>query len=185
MPQIKRNKDTGSHSQSEPAFLVLGKLRRAHGVKGEIPLEIYSEMLELLEPGGLIYVGESHRPLTIEANRWKNDLLLLKFEGINDRTEVSGLTNDLVFISTEQLPPLEDDGYYLHELIGLKVYEQEGRLLGEMKEILETGANDVYVVLNEAGEETLVPATEETILEVDFDQEKMIVTRLEWYGEGD
>lgn len=185
MPQINRNKDAGSHPKSEPAFLVLGKLRRAHGVRGEIPLEIYSEMLELLAPGGLVYVGEAHQALTIEATRWKNDLLLLKFEEIGDRTAVSELTNDLVYISTDQLPPLEDGGYYRHELIGLKVYEQGGPLLGELMEVLETGANDVYVVQNVAGEEVLIPATEHTILEVDFDQETMIVTRLEWYGEGD
>jgi len=185
MPQLSRNKDAGSHSESEPAFLILGKLRRAHGVRGEIPLEVYSELLDLLVPGCLVYVGKDQAPLTIEATRWKNDLLLLKFEEISDRTVASTLTNKFVYINTEQLPALEDGEYYLHELIGLNVYEQEGRYLGVLMEILETGANDVYVVQNEAGEETLIPATEHTILEVDFNQEKMIVTRMEWYGEGD
>ena len=90
MPQIKRNKDAGSHAQSEPAFLSWASCAGRMASRAKFPLEIYSEMLELLEPGGLVYVGESHRPLTIEATRWKNDLLLLKFEGINDRTEVSG-----------------------------------------------------------------------------------------------
>ena len=185
MPQTSRNKDAGSHSESEPAFLVLGKLRRAHGVKGEIPLEIHSELLDLLAPGCLVYVGKNHAPLNIEATRWKNDLLLLKFKEISDRTEVSVLTNKMVYVSTEQLPVLADGNYYLHELIGLEVYEQEGRHLGTLMEIFETGANDVYVVQNDAGEETLIPATEQTILEVDLNQEKMIVTRMEWYGEGD
>jgi len=185
MSQLSRNKDAGSHSESEPAFLLFGKLRRAHGVKGEIPLEIYSELLDLIVPGSLVYVGKDHAPLTIEATRWKTDLLLLKFKEISDRTEVSTLTNKLVYLSTEQLPALGDGEYYLHELIGLNVYEQEGKYLGVLKEIIETGANDVYVVQNDASEETLIPATEHTILEVDFDQEKMIVTRLEWYGEGD
>jgi len=185
MPQTSRNEDAGSHSESEPAFLVLGKLRRAHGVKGEIPLEIHSELLDLLVPGCLVYVGKDHAPLTIEATRWKNDLLLLKFKEISDRTDASELTNKRLYVSAEQLPVLTDGDYYLHELIGLEVYEQEGRYLGTLMEILETGANDVYVVQNDAGEETLIPATEHTILEVDLNQEKMIVTRMEWYGEGD
>jgi len=184
MPQTSKN-DAGSQPQSEPAFLVLGKLRRPHGVKGEIPLEIYFRMLDLLAPGCQVLIGEDHQSLTIEATRWKNDLLLLKFEEFSDRTEVSALTNSLVYINTEQLPSRTDGEFYLHELIGLNVFEQEGRYLGVLREIIKTGANDVYVVLNDAGEETLVPATEHTILEVDLDQEKMIVTRMEWYGEGD
>lgn len=185
MPQTSRNTDSGSHSESEPEFIVLGKLRRAHGVRGEIPLEIHTELLELLAPGCLVYVGKEHAPKTIEATRWKGDLLLLKFEEISDRTIASTLTNKRVYVSTEQLPVLADGGYYLHDLIGLEVYEQEGRHLGTLMEILETGANDVYVVQSETGEETLIPATEHTILDVDLDQEKMIVTRMEWYGEGD
>lgn len=185
MPQTGLNNDAGSPSQSGPAFLVLGKLRRAHGVMGEIPLEVYSEMVTRIVPGSMLHIGKKRVPLTIEATRWKNDLLLLKFRGISDRTEVSALTNDLVYISTADLPELEDGEYYSYELIGLKVYEEEGQYLGVLMEILETGANDVYVVRNDANEETLIPATEHTILEVDFDREKMIVTRLEWYGEGD
>ena len=148
-------------------------------------MEIRSELVDLMIPGCQVYVGKEHAPLTIEATRWKNDLILLKFEGISDRTDVSTLTNKLVYISTDQLPVLTDGEYYLHDLIGLDVYEQEGRYLGTLMEILETGANDVYVVQNDAGEETLIPATERTILEVDLNQEKMIVTRMEWYGEGD
>ncbi len=93
MPQTSRNTDSGSHSESEPEFIVLGKLRRAHGVRGEIPLEIHTELLELLAPGCLVYVGKEHAPKTIEATRWKGDLLLLKFEEISDRTIASTLTN--------------------------------------------------------------------------------------------
>jgi 16S rRNA processing protein RimM len=185
MPQTSPNNDAGSLLGGEPAFLVLGKLRRAHGVRGEIPLEVYSEMVDLIAPGITLYIGKKRSSLTVEATRWKNDLLLLKFEEISDRTEVSALTNALVYIRTADLPELAEGEYYSYELIGLKVYEEGGDALGVLMEILETGANDVYVVQNEAGEETLIPATEETILEVDFDQEKMIVTRLEWYGEGD
>jgi 16S rRNA processing protein RimM len=184
MPQTSEDY-AGSQPNSEPAFLVLGKLRRAHGVQGEIPLEIYTQLLDLLVPGSLVYVGEQHQPLTIQATRWKNDLLLLKFEEIGDRTEVSTLTNSLVYVKTGQLPPLGEGEYYFHELIGLNVYTQDGEYLGILMEILETGANDVYLVQNDAGEEILIPAIDQSILEIDLNQEKMVVSRMEWYGEGE
>lgn len=184
MPQTSEDY-TGSQPTSEPDFLVLGKLRRAHGVKGEIPLEVYTQLLELLVPGSHVFAGEDHQPLTIESTRWKTDLLLLKFKEISDRTEVSALTNDLVYVKTDQLPPLEKGEYYFHELIGLNVYTQDGEYLGILMEVLETGANDVYLVQNDAGEEILIPAIEQSILEIDLNQEKMIVARMEWYGEGE
>ena len=179
-----KDHDAGSQVVSEPDFLVLGKFRRAHGVKGEIPLEIYTHMLELLAPESLVYVGEQHHPYTIESTRYKNDLLLIKFYEISDRTFASTLTNELVYVSVEQLPPLTEDEYYLHDLIGLDVYQDGGEYLGVLAEILETGANDVYLVEDDEGKEILIPAIEEMILEIDLDQEKMIVGKMTWYGEG-
>lgn len=176
--------DAGSQKRCEPAFLVLGKLRRAHGVQGEIPLEVYSQMLELLAPESLVYIGEDHIPYKIERTRYKNDLLLLKFYEINDRTLVSELTNKIVYITTEQLPPLSEDEVYLHQLIGLKVYEEDGQYLGCLKEILETGANNVYLVENDSGGEILIPATDEMILGIDLESSEMIVGKMVWYGEG-
>lgn len=181
----KNNHDAGSQVVSEPAFLVLGKLRRAHGVKGEIPLEIHTQMLELLTPDSLVYVGEAYHPYKIESTRYKNDLLLLKFYTINDRTLASTLTNELLYVAVDQLPPLPDDEYYLHELIGLDVYQEDGAYLGVLTEILETGANDVYLIDDEAGKEILIPATEEMILGIDLENNKMVVGKMEWYGEGE
>lgn len=179
----KRGKSSGSPDLGEPAFLVLGKLRRAHGVKGEIPLEVYTQMLELLTPENVIYVGEEHQALTVEKTRWKNELLLIKFKEIDDRAVVSELTNKLLYVKTTQLPPLPEGDFYYHDLIGLDVYEPDGRYLGVLVQILETGANDVYLIQNDANEEVLIPATEEMILEIDPDQEKMIVARMQWYGD--
>ena len=127
MPQ-KKEHETGSPQGSEPVYLMLGKLRRAHGIKGEIPLEIYSDMLELLTPEGLVYVGEAYQALIIEATRWKNDLLLLKFKGLDDREIVSTLTNEYVYIRTDQLPPLPEEEFYYHQLLGLSVYEEDAHL---------------------------------------------------------
>lgn len=181
----KNDLGAGSQNISEPAFLVLGKLRRPHGVQGEIPLEIYTHMLELLSPESVVYIGEHHHPYTIERTRYKNELLLLKFYEIDDRTIVSELTNLLVYVPADQLPLLAEDEFYLHKLIGMSVFEEGGRYIGILMEILETGANDVYIIEDQSGEEILIPATEEMILEIDLVQNKMIVGKMTYYGEGD
>ncbi len=183
MPQKKSYK-AGSLGHDEPAFLVLGMLRRAHGVKGEIPLEVYTQLLDLLMPESVVFVGETYQPYTIESTRWKNNLLLIKFHEINDRTLVSELTNQLVFVKTDQLPPLTEDEIYYHDLIGLEVHEQGGIYLGIIVEIIETGANDVFVVQDEAGGEVLIPAVDDWIVDMDIPKGKMVVSKTEWYGEG-
>lgn len=177
--------DTGSHQDGEPAFLVIGKLRRAHGVGGEIPVELYTQMLELLAPEQVIYIGESYSPYTIEKTRWKQDLLLVKLKGISDRTMVSQLTNELVYVHRSQLPYLDEGEFYYHELIGLRVYNLNGIYLGILREVLTTKANDVYIIQSESGDEVLIPATEDMIREIDIEQSRMVVGEMEWYGEGD
>lgn len=175
----------GSSGQDEPAYLVLGRLRRAHGIKGEIPLEVHTELLDLLVPDSIVYVGDGYRRLIIESTRWKKDLLLIKFNEIDDRTVVSELTNQLLYTKTDQLPPIEDDEIYDHDVIDLRVYEENGQLLGVITQVLKTGANDVYLVEDESGKEVLIPAIEDRIIEIDLDQKKMVVTSVEWYGKGE
>jgi 16S rRNA processing protein RimM len=182
---LRIGNDAGSRSNAEPAFLVLGKLRRAHGVSGEIALEVYTRMPELLSVDQVVYVGETYQPFTIQSTRPKGELLLLKFLEVKDRTEASDLTNLLVYTQSEQLPVLPEDEFYLHELIGLDVFDTDDHYLGVLTEIIETGANDVYLVRDAAGDEVLIAAIEERILEIDLDQGRMIVSTIQWYGEGD
>jgi 16S rRNA processing protein RimM len=184
MPQ-KNAREAGSRQHREPEFLVVGKLRRAHGVRGEIAMEVYTHFPELMAPGQVVYIGESHHPHTIEKTRWKNALMLLKFAGIDDRTLVSTLTNALVFIQASVLPPLADDTFYYHELIGLGVVTDSGEHLGTVEEILETGANDVLIIQDDQGKERLLPAIDSVVLEIDLDGGEMVVALQEWYGEGD
>jgi 16S rRNA processing protein RimM len=182
---LKIGNDAGSRTNSEPAFLVLGKLRRAHGVMGEIALDVYTSMLELLDAREVVYVGEAYHPYTIQSTRWKGNFLLLKFEGVDDRTDVSQLTNALIYTRTDQLPQLDEGEVYLHELIGLDVFDTDDHFVGVLMEILETGANDVYLVRDQTGAEVLIAAVEERILDIDLEAGKMIVSKIEWYGEGD
>ena len=180
VPPDQQGKNTGSPKASEPVFLLVGRFRGAHGVKGEITMEVLTDFPQRLRPNRTVYVGEDHRPLRIHATRWKDHWLLVSFEGIGDRNEAALLRNQPVYVRAEESPPLADGEYYYHQLIGLNVIEESGNRIGVLSEILETGANDVFVVKPEHEPEILLPVIESVILKVDLDAGQIIVKPQTW-----
>ena len=176
----KDRANTDSPAGGEPVFLAVGRLRQAHGVRGEINLEIFTDFPERLHAGGQIFVGDVHKPLRIASVRPKDRLLLLSFEGYDDRDEVQILRNEIVYTRSDQIPTLPEDHYYHHQLIGLQVIDETGIPLGILIEIFETGANDVYVVRPVAGKEILLPAIDTVILKVDLERQEITVHQPVW-----
>jgi 16S rRNA processing protein RimM len=171
---------SGSPNSGEPMFLVIGRLRRPHGVMGEISMEVLTDFPERIGKGSTLLVGDSHREMAIEGIRPHGDGLLIKFFGMNDRDSVGVLRNEMVYKQADNLPELPEGEFYHHQLVGLKVISEDGSSLGELREILETGANDVYRVVAEDGKELLLPAIESVILEVKLDEGCMTVRLQEW-----
>ena len=165
----------GSPAAGEPAFLVIGKMRRPHGVAGDALVEIYTDFPERLQPDVVVYVGEDHLPLTICRRRIHNDGLLLAFKNITTPEQVGRFRNQILYIPKKKAPKLSSGEYYQYQLLNLAVEDEAGRCLGKITEIIETGANDVYEVTDEAGHEFLLPAIAEVILDVDLDRKTMRV----------
>jgi 16S rRNA processing protein RimM len=159
---------------------VAGRLHRPHGIHGEIEFEILTDFPERLRPGTTVFVGDQQTPMLITHRRGKDQALLLTFEGINVREEVALLRNQLVYIRKEGLPSLPEGEYYHHQLLGMQVLDEAGTVLGTLDEILETGANDVYLVRSQYGEEMLFPAVEDVVLSVDPDKKVMVVRPQSW-----
>lgn len=168
MPRLKRT--AGSQIEGGDAFLAAGQIRRPHGVTGEALVEVLTDFPERLRPKKVIYVGEGHLPLTIRSSRPHGQRLLLAFEGIWTPEEVGGYRNQVLYVSSAHRAALPDGEYYHDELMGLQVVDDRGRSLGELTEIMQTGANDVYVVSGGDGRELLLPATAEVVLHVDLAQ---------------
>lgn len=168
---------TGSSDVDEPVYLAVGRLGRPHGVRGELRMLVFTDFPERLHAGKKVYVGEEHAPLRIRSVREHQNELLVVFRGIDDREEAGLLTNQWVYVLESELPALDEGEYYQHQLLGLEVYTEDGLRLGEVVEILETGANDVLVVLTETQKEVLLPVTAEVVLEINLD-EKRILARL-------
>lgn len=173
--ELSTNTSTGSPN-GEPVYLVVGLLRRPHGVRGEIMIEIITDFPERLKVGEKFYLGDAHMPVTVRSSRKHKQGILLSFEGINDRDEIGAHRNSYLYVDVNDWPPLPEGEYYDYELLGLEVIvEETGEVLGELVEVLETGANDVYVVESESGQEYLLPAIPEVVLDVDLDTEQMKV----------
>ncbi len=165
----------GSPSAGEPALLVIGKIRRPHGLAGEALVEIYTDFPERLAPKTLVFVGAAHQPLTIRKRRPHKDGLLLTFEDITTPEQVGLLRNQMLSIPAVDRPPLPEGEYYHHQILGLSVVDENGQDLGRLTEILETGANDVYVVTRDDGTELLLPAIADVVLDVDLPRKTMRV----------
>lgn len=163
----------GSPAAGEPAFLAVGRIRRPHGVRGEVLMEIYTDFPERLQPQIVVYTGQRHKELTIVSIRGHNDGLLLGFKGITSPEEAGFLRNQIVYIDAKDRPDLPKGEYYHDHLIGMQVVNEQGDILGTLTEILQTGANDVYVVKGSKGRELLLPAIPEVILEVDLSNKTM------------
>ena len=179
-PINRQNNNTGSPAPGEPVFVIVGQLRKPHGVQGEILMETLTDFPQRLRAGKTIYIGENHKPMEIKTRRAVAKGLLLTFDGFNDCDQVAVLTNSGVFVRTDDLPPLPEGEYYHHQLMGLSVIDEAGVKLGEIVEIIETGANDVYVVRSAEGKEILLPAITEVLLKVDLAAGSMLVRPPEW-----
>ena len=177
MTEITQN-TAGSSAHNEPAYVLIGKLQKTHGIKGEIAMRVVTQFPERIRVGKSLYLGDDHNELVVNSLRWKNDLLLIGFAGFDNPEEVSKLTNLEVFSRIQDLPKLPKGQFYHHQLIGLKVWQGD-EYLGLLTEIMETGANDVYVIKDDEGEELLIPAIPDVIKTIDLELGNMQVELLE------
>jgi 16S rRNA processing protein RimM len=179
-PNQPQDQNTGSSAPGEPVFLAVGRLRRPHGIRGEIIMDVVTDFPDRLRKGMTVYVGEAHEPLRFSAMRPYDRDMLVKFDGMETPEAVGRLRNAYIFIKAEDLPELPEGEYYHHQLLGLTALDEAGAVLGTLSDILETGANDVYTIKTSDGKEMLIPATEEVILSVDLERKEIRIRPPEW-----
>jgi len=170
--------------QEPPPFLLLGRVLRPHGVRGELRLEIMTAYPERIVEGGRVFLGaDPQDPGAAEERRVAHarrhqQFLILELEGITDRDEADAYREQYVMIPLEDAVPLEEGEFYLFQVLGIDVFTDEGEFLGRVSDVIETGANDVYVVHGPSGE-ILLPDIEECILKVDIPANRMTVHLME------
>jgi 16S rRNA processing protein RimM len=173
-----KNETSGS-PDGEPVYLTVGFLRRPHGIRGEIVMDLHTDFPERLKRGRKLLVSEDHTSLTIQSVREHQKGVLIKFDGIDTPEDAGKFRNQWVYVKASDVPPLPEGKLYQHELFGFKVVDENDNPLGELVEIIETGANNVYVVKDGSGRELLLPAIPSVILDVDAERRLMRVHLLE------
>ena len=169
---------TGSPVSGEPVFLVVGKLRRPHGVRGEILMDVLTDFPERLAPGVRVFVGEDHQPFLIRSSRRQMEAMLVSLQDYATPEAVGRFRNLLVYVRADEIPDLGEGEYYHHECIGMMVIDEGGARIGVITEILESSAHDIFVVQTEDKKEVLIPMTDEVVLKVDVKQREMQVRLL-------
>ena len=173
-----RKSRSGSPSTGEPDYLVVGRLRRPHGLHGELLMELETDFPERLRTGATVYLGRSRTPAVIDDTRAVRGGMLLKLNDIDTRDAASRHRNEVVYVAAWDRPPLEGGKYYHHQVVGCRVVDERDRDIGRITEILRTGANDVYVVQGDSGgEELLLPAIDSVVLGID-PQSKLVRVRV-------
>jgi 16S rRNA processing protein RimM len=155
----------------EPA-IVVGAITKAHGLKGEVVVLNRSDNPDRWSPGNSVFLGA--RELEITASRRHGARILVSFRGITDRTAAEGIRGELT-VRRSQLPDLAPGEYWPHELEGCEVKTDAGRSLGHLTDVIPNPANDLWVAVDEAGTETLIPALADVLLEVDVRARQILV----------
>jgi 16S rRNA processing protein RimM len=158
-------------------LVAIGKVVRAHGIRGHLKVVPFGETLEGLGAGDEVSArlpdGSIDRLITVEVRTQGKVVLFLSRE-VGTAAEAQRLVGAEICVSESRLPPLAADEFYWHQLIGLEVMNVDGRRLGTIRQIIETGSNDVYVV-QEGREEVLIPALVEVVREVNLERRLMVV----------
>jgi 16S rRNA processing protein RimM len=159
--------------------LVVARIGRAHGIKGDVTVEVRTDEPELrLAPGAVLATDPpSTGPLTIETGRVHSGRLLLRFAGVKDRTAAEALRNTLLIadVDPEELPE-EEDEYYDHQLMDLDVVTADGVEVGRITEISHLPSQDLFIVERPDGSEVMIPFVEEIVAEIDLAEQKAVIT---------
>lgn len=162
-------------------LMEIGQIVNTYGIKGFLKVVPYTDDIKRFEKLKSIYIQtkKSLETVIIEEVKYVKNLVLLKIKGIDNINDAEIYKNCYIKIDRSDAVELPEDSYFIIDLIGIKVYTDEGEALGDIIDVFPTGANDVYVVKNELGKQVLLPAIGDVIKNVDIKNKKMIVHLIE------
>ncbi len=156
-------------------YLQVGVITSTHGIRGEVkvfPTTDDPNRFKKLK-NVVLDAGRTQLALEIESVKFFKQFVILKFKGINNINDIEKYKKMPLLVSREDAVELEEDEYFIADMIGMDVYTDEDELFGTLKDVMETGANDVYIIESEKHGEILIPAIKECILDVDIEARKM------------
>lgn len=163
----------------EKKYLEMGKITNTHGIRGEVTAQSWGDYEDDLVDFDYFYVGKNKTKMEVEHARPHKHVVLIKFKGVDDCNAAEALKNQLLYMDRDEMEELEDGCYYIADLEGITAYLEDGRVLGKVTQVMQTGANEVFVIKNESGKEYLVPFIQDCVKDVDIEQKRCTITPLE------
>ena len=157
-------------------LLQVGVITTTHGIRGEVkvfPTTDDPRRFEAL-PSLLLDTGKELCELEIQRVKYFKQFVILKFKDVDDINEIEPYKGKSLYVTRDMAVPLGENEYYIADLIGMEVFLEDGSLFGRIKDVMETGANDVYIVQTRE-KEVLIPAIKDCILQVDVQSNKMVI----------
>jgi 16S rRNA processing protein RimM len=154
--------------------VVVGVVTGVHGLRGDVSVQNRSDNPDRWSAGGIV-MREDGAALTIGSSRRHGRKLLVKFDGIADRSAAEGLRGAILVVPESWLPELAEGEWWAHQLEGCEVRTASGRVLGIVKEVIPNPANDLWVAVDDEGIETLVPALADLLIDVDVEARTILV----------
>lgn len=176
----RQDRDQGSVGRAaDPSFLVIGRVVRPHGVRGEVRVAIHTQLPERFTWLDEVYISRSANDpdpqlMALRSVRFHKGYALVRLGDYEDRGDAEVLRGYWLMVPEDEAIPLEEDEVFHFDLEGMAVYTEDAEHLGTLSEVLETGANEVFIVRGDRGE-ILIPNIEEVIMEVDLEGRRMVV----------
>ena len=159
-------------------FIAVGRVVRPHGVRGNLLVEPISDLIQSLDQGSVVFVGTEHEPAEVVFAQTHKHRYLVSVQNCQSREQAELWRDQELYLRTEHAGDLPEGTYYHWQIIDMLVETMEGRELGRIRQILVTGANDVYVIEMANGEELLLPAIDDVVQEIDVEAGRMRVRLL-------
>ena len=161
--------------------LQVGIISSTHGIRGEVKVFPTSDDANRFKNLKKVYLntGKEQIPCEVQHVKFFKQFVIVKFKGIDNINDIEMYKGSSLLVDREDAVPLEEDEYYIADMLGMEVYTEDGEKLGILKDVIETGANDVYVIASEKYGEVLVPAIKQCILDVDMEQGRMEIHLLD------
>ena len=162
-------------------LLQVGVISSTHGIRGEVKVFPTTDDVKRFKKlkKVILDTGREHLPLEVESVKFFKQFAIVKFKGIDNINDIEKYKGKSLLVDRENAVKLRKDEYFIADMIGLQVYTEDGETFGVLKDVLETGANDVYIIDSQKYGEVLVPAIKQCILDVDIEGQKMTIHLME------
>ena len=155
----------------------VGKIVTAVGIKGEVKIYPYTDYPERFEELDRVYAGKE--VLEIEKVRYQKNMVIVKFKSVADRNAAEKLRDTFVTIDSDDLRELDEDEFFIFDLIGLEAVDQEGKHLGKVTDVIQNTAQDLYEITDDKGKKYLIPAVYEFVTDININDGIMKINPIE------